>query len=225
MNAECTCALHGPGTPTSQMVLHCLLNDKFDVMKRMLAYFNQKAAELGGVITTIYMDECDVDGKKVEYDMLSLPLTMKKMDYAKELVKAGVDPVSGGNPKGEKLDVVPMFQEYYERGTNEFIRWVFNEYIPENPEIEQKAFIQRLIQTIISMNEKDRENGRWKQRKRTAAHAVLTSGHLKTIEQLIQCGKENSLDLLAEQSCTGQTALHHAAENNDEESVDILLYL
>ena len=222
-NADCSCALHGPGTPLPQMGVHCLLNDKPDVFMRMCEYFTQKGAIYSAVITTIYMGEHDID--KVRYDILSLLLAMKKINYAKQLVKTGVDPVSGGNPEGEKLDVVPMFQEYYEHGTNEFIHWVFNDYIPQQPKIKLKPLTQRLIDIIVSMKEKDKENGRWKLHKRTAAHAILTSGHQETIEHLIQRGEAKGLDLLGEQTCTGKTALHHVAENNDQKSVDILLQL
>jgi len=222
-NADCSCALHGPGTPLPQMGVHCLLNDKPDVFMRMYEYFTQKGAKYSAVITTIYMGEHDID--KVRYDILSLLLAMKKIDYAKELVKAGIDPVSGGNPEGEKLEVVPMFQEYYEHGTNEFICWLFNEYIPQNSKIKLKPLTQRLIPIIISMREKDMKNGKWKLHQRAATHAVLTCGHQETIDILIQQGKAKRLKLLAEQSCTGKTALHHAAENNDEGSVDILLQL
>ena len=226
MNADCTCPLHGPGKPLPQMMLHCLLNDKLETMKDMQEYFIQKGAKFSGVMTTIHTDERDINSdNKVRYDMLSLLLVMKRIEGAKELVKAGVHPVSGGNPKDEKLDVVPMFQEYYEHGTNEFIRWVFKDYIPQHPKIKLKPLTQRLIDIIVSMKEKDKENGRWKLHKRTAAHAILTSGHQETIEHLIQRGEAKGLDLLGEQTCTGQTALHHAAENNDQTSVDILLQL
>ena len=136
-------------------------------------------------------------------------------------MKAGVDLVSGGCPEAEKLDVVPMFQEYHYHGTNEFIRWAFNEYIPQHPEIDLK----RIIQSIINMKEQDKEHHFWKPMQRSPAHAVLTSHHEGTIKRLVKCGKDNGLDLLAERSCTGKTALHVAAENGDVESVHILLQM
>ena len=223
MNVECTCTLHGHGTPTSQMVLHCLLNDKLEAMMDMQKYFTQKGAKHSGVITTIHTDEHDTNVDIMQHDILSLLLVMKKIDCAKEFVKADFDPINGGNPEGEKLDVVPMFQEYYKHGTNEYICWMFHDYVPNR--IKLNSFTQRLIQMIISMKEKDKENGRWKLHERTAAHAVLTSGHLGTIEHLIRSGKARNLDLLAEQNCAGQTALHIAAQNNDKRSVDVLLQL
>ena len=229
MNVDCTCALHGPGIPMSQMVLHCLLNDKLEALKDMQKYFTQKGAELSGVITTIHTDEHDTNVDIMQHDILSLLLVMKKINCAKEFVKADFDPISGGNPEGEKLDVVPMFQEYYKHGTNEFIRWMFHDYVPHR--IKLNSFTQRLIEMIISMKEKDKENGRWKLHERTAAHAVLTSrdqetiGNPEIIRCLVQCGRERDVDLLAERTSTGQTALHHATENNDLLSVNILLQL
>ena len=225
MNADCTCALHGPGKPLPQMVLHCLLNDKLEAIKDMQEHFIQKGAKFSGLMTTIHRDERNTDGDKTQYDILSLLLVMKKIDCAKELVRAGFDPVNGGNRESENLDVVPMFQEYYKHGTNEFIWWLFNKYIPQNPKIKLKSLTQRLIPIIISMREKDKKNGKWKLYERAATHAVLMSGHQETINILIQQGKAKRLNLLAEQSCTGKTALHHAAENNDQKSVDILLQL
>ena len=162
----------------------------------------------------------------MNYVMLDLPLSIKRVDCAKVLVEAGVDLLSGGCPsdakvKGEMFDVVPMFQEYLDHGTNEFIRWAFNEYIPQHPEVDLK----QIIHSLINMKEKDKKSCFWQSVQRTPAHAILTSHHEETIKQLVQCGKENGLDLLAERSCTGKTALHVAAEENDVESVQILLQL
>ena len=66
----------------------------------------------------------------------------------------------------------------------------------------------------------------WQSVQRAPAHAILTSRHKETIECLVQIGRDEfDLDLLAEQSSTGKTALHVAAEANDVESVQILLQL
>ena len=160
-----------------------------------------------------------IDGQS--YGLLDLSLSMKKIDCAKVLVEEGVDLLSGGCEGGEWFDVVPMFQEYRDHGTNEFIRWAFNEYLPKHPEVDLK----RILLSIIIMKEKDKQSCFWQSVQRSPAHAILTSHHEGTIKQLVQCGKENGLDLLAERSCTGKTALHVAAENNDVDSVNILLQL
>ena len=223
LSADCT----GSGPPLSQMMLHGFLECQYDKLNvSMLEYMIPKGANLTGIIPTVIEHD---NFKDKHYDMLTLALSMKKIDCAKILVKAGVDPVTGGNPEGGKLGVVPMFQEYYHHGTNKFIRWVFNEYIPEHPKVagDLVKFSDGIIKMIISMKEKekDEETSPWKSKGRTAAHAMLLSGNTEIIQHLVQCGREKDLDLLAERTCTGQTALHHAAVNNDELSVDILLQL
>ena len=227
MSEDCTCPSHGSGTPLSQMMLHGYKEgcyEKFDVT--MLEHMIQKGANPTKMIITIVLDEQN-KSRKVQYDMLTLALSMKKIDCAKLLVKAGVDPVTAGHPESETLNVVPMFQEYYEHGTNEFIRWVLSEYILENSNVASDLvkFSQRIIRVIISMKEKDKEMSLWKSKRRTAAHAVLMSGNLEIIRCLVRCGREKDVDLLTERTCTGQTALHCAGVSNDELSVDILLQL
>ena len=224
MNAECTCSVHGPGTPISQMMLHVLIQHQYDRLDvTMLQLFIDKQAELSGRVTARYRSR---HGEKALYDMLSLPLLMGRIDCAKVLVNNGVDPLTGNDPDGESYTVVPMFQEYCAHGTNEYIRWVFNDYIPQHPEIDLKAFAQRIMKSIISMKAKDRVECWWESKRRTAAHAILMCCHLKTIEQLVECGRsEIRLDLLAERNCTAKTALHQAVVKNDAESVDILIGL
>ena len=221
MNARCACEIH-TGTPVFQMMLHCLVQDKCDKLNvNMLEHFIEKGAKLNGkiIFRNVGLDQKDSGG--VEYGMLDLPLSMQRIDCAKVLVKAGVDLISGGSPTGEELDVVPMFQEYRDHGTNEFICWAFNEYIPQHPEIDLK----QIIQCIINMKEQDEKSCFWQSVQRAPAHAILTSHHEETIKYLVQCGEECGLDLLAEQSCTGKTALHVAAEDNDVKSVQLLLQL
>ena len=221
MNAKCACKMH-TGTPVFQMMLHCRIQVDYDKLSvKMLEYIIEKGANLGGKISTRHVDLNRYTGGGVSCAMLDLILSIKRIDCAKVLVKAGVDLINGGCPGGEKFDVVPMFQEYKDHGTNEFIRWAFNEYIPNHPEVDLK----RIIQSIINMKEKDKKSRFWKFVQRAPAHAILTSHHEETIKRLVECGKENGLDLLAEQSCTGKTALHVAAEDNDVKSVQILLQL
>jgi len=224
MNAVCACSLHGPGIPISQMMLHGLIQHRYDELEvTLLQLFIQKRAELSGTVTARHRRW---DDEKAQYDILSLPLLMGRIDCAKVLVNEGVDPLTGNAPEGESFAVVPMFQEYCEHGTSEYICWVFNEYIPQHPGVDLKEFTQRIIKAIISMKAKDQKNCWWESKRRTPAHAVLMCRHNATIELLVQCGhNENSLDLLAEQTCTGKTALHQAVVNNDGESVDILMEL
>ena len=63
--------------------------------------------------------------------------------------------------------------------------------------------------------------------RRSPTHALFTTHHEATIKRLVECGIDefDGLDLLDERNCTGKTALHVAAENNDVESVHLLLQL
>ena len=222
MNAKSTCEVH-TGTPICQLMLHCLIWEDYEMLNiEMLEYFIQKGAELNGEIAIRHVGLNRSDNGGFPYGILDLPLSMKRIDCGKLLVKRGMDLISGGSPEGEELFVVPMFQEYRDYGTNEFICWAFKEYIPQHPETD----LRRIIQCIINMKELDEKFCFWQSVQRTPAHAILTSQHEETIKLLIEHAKKDfHLDLLAERSCTGRTALHVAAEDNDVESVHILLQL
>ena len=210
------------------MVHHCLvqdcdkLTDTTDTTDTMLNYFKKKEAKLNGKIVVHHVG-LDPDEGEISYGMLDLPLSMKKIDYAKKLVETGVDLISGGSSDCENFAIVPMFQEYRDYGTNEFIDWAFSEYIPNHPEIDR--IDERIIKCIKHMKERDEKRGWWPCVQRSPAHAILTSYHEETIKRLIECAKKDNFNLLDERSCTGKTALHVAAEKNDEDSVDILLRL
>ena len=206
------------------MMLHCLIQHECDKLSvTILEYFIQKGSELSGKIATrhfgLYRNDCG----GVSYGILDLPLSMQRIDFAKVLVKAGVDLISGGSPSGVEFAVMPMFQEYRDHGTNEFICWAFNEYIPKHPEIDLK----RIIRSIINMKKKDQQSCLWQSVRRSPVHALLTSHHEETIKRLVECSIDefDGLNLLAERSCTGKTALHVVAEDNDVESMHILLRL
>ena len=232
MNAECDCEIH-TGTPILQMMLHCLtqvdyeklIHNKLNCDKlsaTMLERFILKGANLRGKIAIQHVGLEHSKSGGFDYGMLDLPLSMKRIDCAKVLVNGGIDLISGGTPGGEGFAVVPMFQEYRDHGTNEFINWAFSEHIPQHPEIDLK----QIIQSIIKMKEKDEERWFWQSVQRAPAHAILTSRHEETVKRLVRIGRyEFGLNLLDERSCTGKTALHVAAENNDVESVQILLQL
>ena len=208
----------------SQMMVHCLIQhlyDKLDV--DMLQYFIIKKAVLSGHIETAHDEDRGAGG--ISYGLLDLLLSMDRVDCAIVLVEAGVDPINGGSPRGEEFNVVPMFQEYYDHGTNKFIRWVFNDYLRQHPEVDHSEFAHRLIRSIINMNKNNDKNNWWSSQRRSPAHALLRSGNRKMIKKLVMSGNNEGLDLLAERSATGRTALHIAAQNDDDESADVLLQL
>lgn len=224
-----TCPVHG--APLSQMMVHCLIQrlyDKLDVT--MLQNFFKNGALCYGEIFIGYEDDSD----DTLYTLLDLPLSMDRVDCAKALVEAGVDPINGGCSWGEDFDVVPLFQEYYDHGTNEFIRWVFNDYLRQHPEVDRSEFAHRLIRSIINMNKNNESNHWWSSQRRCPAHALLTSGNEEMIKLLVtsgkdehleMSGKDERLDLLTKRSANGRTALHIAAWNDDEKSADVLLQL
>ena len=205
------------------MMLHCLIQHLYDELDvDMLRYFIKNGAALRGQISA---GHGDVGGTGVSYGLLDLPLSINRVDCAIVLVEAGVDRIDGGCPGGEKFDVVPMFQEYCSHGTNKFIRWMFNEYLLHHPEIDHSEFAHQLIRSIINMNARNESEGWWSSQRRSPAHAVLTSGNQEMIKLLVEIGKDEGLDLLTEKSATGSTALHIAAQNDDDESAHILLQL
>ena len=77
------------------------------------------------------------------------------------------------------------------------------------------------------MKKKDQQSCLWQSVRRSPVHALLTSHHEETIKRLVECSTDefDGLKLLAERSCTGKTALHVVAEDNDVESMDTLLWL
>ena len=208
------------------MMLHCLIEDDYEKLSStMLQYFIQKGAKLSERVTIRHVSLFRSYYGGFDYGMLDLPLSMQRIDCAKILIEEGVDLINGGSPEGEEFAVVPMFQEYRDHGTNDFIRWAFNQYIPQHPEIDLKKFTERVIQACINMNKKDEQRFFWWSIRRAPAHAILTSHHEATVERLVQCGKDFGLNLLTDRSRTGKTALHVAAEDNDVKSVHILLQL
>ena len=223
MNVQCK---EHTGTPICQFMVHCLVQDPDTLSDTMLNYFKEEGAKLNGKILVNHVG-LDAKESEINYGMLDLPLSLKRTDCAKRLVEAGVDLISGGSSECEKFAIVPMFQEYRDYGTNEFIHWAFTKFIPNHPEIDFEKCIKRIIQCIINMNKRDEVKEWWPSAQRSPAHAILTSQHEETIKRLVKIAKgaEFRLNLLEEKSCTGKTALHVAAENGDVDSVHILLRL
>ena len=69
---------------------------------------------------------------------------MKRIDCAERLVETGVDLISGGSSDCEKFAIVPMFQEYRDYGSNEFIHWAVTKFIPNHPEIDFEKFCAKI---------------------------------------------------------------------------------
>ena len=211
------------GAPLFQMIYHCIVQN-VELDPTMVQYFIAKNSPLDREIWNHEFDGQSVGGGYA-WSVLDLPLTMTTgngFEIAKVLVEVGkVDPITGGTPRGEKHNVVPMFEEYHFKGTNNYIRWLCKEYIPKHT---REEFVNRVLKCITSMK-KDEDFTTWEYEQRTPSHAILTSGHEETITLLVQKGKEQGENFLTETNSIGKTALHIAAENGDLESVQILLKL
>ena len=197
------------------MICHCLVQHK-EADANMVKYFIEKGAPLSRQISTLEDDGQD-GTSRLGWRVLDLSLTMcSGIEVAKVLVEIGrLDPINGSTPRSSQFDVAPMFQEYWHRGTNHYIRWLCNEYLSGD---QRRQFVDRVVECITSMNQ---ELQRWIYKRRTPSHAMLTCGHQETIKLLLQ----RDSDLLSEKNSTGKTALHMAAEDGDLESVKILLEL
>ena len=208
------------GAPLFQMILHCI-SQNVELDPTVVQYFIEKKSPLNREIYSSEVDSQNGYG----WSVLDLPLTITTMngfEVAKVLVELGkVDPITGGSPRGETFNTVPMFQEYCYRGTNNYIRWLCNKYIPNH---KRGEFVDRVLKCIVSMKKHEGFKS-WIYERRTPSHAILTSGHKETIRQLVQKGKEQDENFLTEKNSVGKTALHMAAENGDLESVETLLQL
>ena len=192
----------------------------------MVKYFIEKGSHsiLSREIAT-YEARSKHQSRGILMSLLDLILKMEDsngFEIAKVLVEVGeIDPITGGAPEGENYSVVPMFQEYCFNGTNNYIRWLCKEHVPDE---KRNEFADRVLRSIIAMK---RHWGftHWIYQKRTPSHAILTCGHQGTITLLVQKGKELGEDFLSDKTSTGKTALHMAAESGDLESVKILLQM
>ena len=142
--------------------------------------------------------------------VLEMCISIQRFDIAEKLIfDYSVDPIYGGNP-----EVKPIFVEYGQFGTNQFIKMVLKRY-EETRKIE--AFIKCLLHPGIFSDELRHTvtvvYGR------NAVHTFLLSGHEEAIRTLVRVKP----DVLDERDNMGKTALHVAAEQGDKESVEILL--
>ena len=204
------------GAPLFQMMLHChAQNHQLKLDVKMVHLFIDKGTPLNKIIKNVFED---VESESYSWSALDLLLTMNNIDLAKVLVEEGkIDPITGGCPRGEKFNVVPMFQEYCFHGTNEFISWVCNDHLPQHMRNE---FTDRVLSCIESMKS-HKHFEKWVFQRRTPAHAMLTCGHRETIELMV----DKNRALLIDENSTGKTALHVAAEEGDIHSMKVLLDL
>ena len=149
------------------------------------------------------------------YSPVEMAISLKRLDIAKLLVKAGSHPIDPRITMNSKVEgIVQLLKEYYEFGTNHYITWLFREYLLSDalPDfIETVSNLEILEEATVSM---------FAGVGRHPAHAILTCGHEGMVRRLVvQYGS----DLLTIKDKRGKSALQHAAETGDLEAVETLI--
>ena len=150
---------------------------------------------------------------------IEMAIQLQRIDIAKRFVKAGADPICADVKLTEQ--VLPLFLEFYEFGTNHYFSWLLHEHIPHDG---VSTFIDKVLERKgIIFHEYARENFE-KESGRHHVHAPLTCGHANMIRRFLECfPKTDGADTLRVKDSAGRTALQIAAANGDLESFTTLL--
>ena len=189
------------GTPLLQMLNYSHIQQKqrqLDI--NIVQFFIDEGAVLSRVLSAGGCDNCTA---------LEMSINLQRFDISQKLIEKGVDPIDGGDP-----NMMPIFVEYVQFGTNNFIKRLLEHYQKLH---EIPTFVDRLLAcNVFSSLE---TNHTAKIMGRNVAHAFLLSGHHQAISRLL----EKKSDLLKEKDPFMRTALHLAAFMGDSQSVKILL--
>ena len=190
------------GTPLLQMMMYAIIQRKPKQLQLgVVKFFIDNGAILSRVLHTRGCTNAAA---------LEMSISMHRFDIAEELIfEHHVDPIYGGDPK-----IKPIFVEYGQFGTNHFIKMLLRRYDMQG---RLKAFIQCLSDRAIFSEEL--QHTVTHVFGRNAVHAFLLSGH----KEAVKCLVEMKPDVLKECDKLGKTALHVAAEQNNLQSVEILL--
>ena len=199
------------GTPLIQMMAYFVIQkyknkpEQLDIS--IVEHFIEKGAVLSRVLTAGICENSTA---------FELSFFLHRVDVAKVLVKKGVDPILCGDPYSK-----PIFTEYIEFGSLEFIKWLLFDHLENKEKIHQ--FVDRLFDPkdvfIITNRNVALRRGK------NVAHAFLLSGHKEAISYMLSKKPDTDTDLMKECDSFNKTALHLAAERGDHESVHILLEL
>ena len=185
------------------------------------AHIKQKQHKLRRIEINIdvveYFIECEAVLSRIiacgAYDKvtaLEMAISFQRFDIAEMLVKAGADPILGGDGTTS-----PVFIEYVQFGTKTFIKWLLEDFLSSD---QIPVFVDRLIDTGVMFRDEMRHIATNTYDK-NASHTFLLSGHEEAIRRLV----DKRPDLLKEADNFGRTALHLAARDGDIASVTILL--
>ena len=195
------------GTPLIQMMAYSVIQkarnkpDQLDIS--IVQYFLEKGAVLSRILTA---------GMCENATAFELSFSLRRLDIAQLLVRAGMDPIFGGDPYTK-----PVFTEYIEFRSVNFIKWLLSEHLKSKKKVHQ--FVDRLFEPEDVFQKTNahviHRNGK------NVAHAFLLSGHKEAISYMLS----KKPDMMNETDPFNKTALHLAAESGDHMSVKILLDL
>ena len=154
--------------------------------------------------------------------LLELAIKIQRFDVVKMLVRHGANPI---HPKGSiQSGVLTLMEEYYEFGTNHYIRWLLHDHFLPS---QVSGFIKQVMEARI-FNKNAVTMFRHYAR-RHHSHALLLCGHEEMIRALVQHRKHGGDDLLTATDGPdpnhGRTALQIAADQGDLESLKVLFNL
>ena len=151
---------------------------------------------------------------------VELAIQIQRIDIAKQLVQAGANPVCAD--EGFVEQILPLFIEFFEFGTNRYISWLLHEHLSQE---QVPGFIEGVLekQDIIFSNYAKKSFK--EEAGRHHVHPVLTCGHEQMIKKFIDLfpADEDGHKTLKAKDSAGRTALQVAAGNGDLESVTTLL--
>ena len=151
---------------------------------------------------------------------VELAIQIQRIDIAKQLVQAGADPICAVHNEVEQI--IPLFIEFYEFGTNHYMSWLLHEHLSQD---QVSGFIEKVLEkkAMIFSNYAKREfkNGAG----RHHVHAVLTCGHEEMIKKFVEQfpTADDGQAMVKVKDLAERTALQIAAANGDSESVTALL--
>ena len=138
-----------------------------------------------------------------------------RLDITQMMVIQGADPIV--SQLHAVKGVIPLMMEYYEFGTNKYIKWLLHEHLHPN---EVKAFMQQVLMLDIFNQQ---AVNMFKDIGRHHAHALLVCGHIQMAKALLEHRNHGGSMLLIEKDAAGFTALQVAADQGDLESIKVLL--
>lgn len=149
---------------------------------------------------------------------IELAIELKRLDLAKIMVQCGANPIDPHiSPDVKMTGVAQVFDEFFEFGTNMFLSWLLNTYLPGKDKLHD--FIDQVIEIDI-LNEVGKEM--FHKVGRNPVHAILTCQHEEMIKKFLQHSSDKGGTLSAKDG-KGMSALQITAEKGDLKSVAILL--